>query len=149
MKNSFDTIKNQTCDLPACNAVPQPTVPLRTPTWHSKNLFVFSSKFVPLHIFSIQSIVVDFAEVEVNIPTCSTLGRQWLLCAAYFVDCIAFKCCVYCFCTMTSKCTNISQIITLLHVSTLSCHPQGACNLYLIKLHKYFKCSCYAFDILV
>jgi hypothetical protein len=25
---------------------------------------------------------------------------------------------------MTNKCTIISQIITLLHVSTLSCHPQ-------------------------
>jgi hypothetical protein len=31
---------------------------------------------------------------------------------------------------MTNKCTIISQIITLLHVSTLSCHPQGACNQY-------------------
>jgi len=38
--------------------------------------------------------------------------------------------------------TIISQIITLLHVSTLSCRPQGACNQYLAKLHKYFKCSC-------
>jgi len=27
------------------------------------------------------------------------------------------------FCTMANKHTNISQIITLLHVSTLSCHP--------------------------
>ena len=26
---------------------------------------------------------------------------------------------------MTNKCIIISQIITLLHVSTLSCHPQG------------------------
>jgi len=41
---------------------------------------------------------------------------------------------------LTNKCTIISQIITLLHVSTLSCHPQGACNQYLVKLHKYFKC---------
>jgi len=32
------------------------------------------------------------------------------------------------FCTMTNKCTIISQIITFLHVSTLSCHLQGACN---------------------
>jgi len=47
------------------------------------------------------------------------------------------------FCTMTNKCTIMSQIITLLHVSTLSCHPQGACNQYLAKLHKYFKCSCW------
>ena len=31
----------------------------------------------------------------------------------------------------------ISQIITLLHVSALLCHPQGACNQYLAKLHKY------------
>ena len=34
--------------------------------------------------------------------------------------------------------TIISQIITLLHVSTLSCHPQTACNKYLAKLHQYF-----------
>jgi len=46
------------------------------------------------------------------------------------------------FCTMTNKCTIISQIITRLHVSTLSCHPQGACNQYLAKLHQYFKCGC-------
>jgi len=43
---------------------------------------------------------------------------------------------------MTNKCTIISQIIALLHVSTLSCHP-GACNHYLAKLRKYFKCSCW------
>jgi len=29
---------------------------------------------------------------------------------------------------MTNQRTIISQIITLLHVSTLSCHLQGACN---------------------
>jgi hypothetical protein len=44
-------------------------------------------------------------------------------------------------CTVTNKCTVISQIITLLHVSTLSCHPQGAFNQYLAKLHRYFKSS--------
>jgi len=38
---------------------------------------------------------------------------------------------------MTNKRTIISQIITLLHVSTLSCHPQTACDQYLAKLHKY------------
>jgi len=32
------------------------------------------------------------------------------------------------FFTMTNKYIIISQIITLLHVSTLSCHPQDACN---------------------
>jgi len=42
------------------------------------------------------------------------------------------------FCIMTNKCTIISQIITLhLHISTLLCHRQGACNQYLSKLHKY------------
>jgi len=40
---------------------------------------------------------------------------------------------------MTNKCTIILQIITLLHVSTLTCHPQGACNQYLDKLHKFFQ----------
>jgi len=30
---------------------------------------------------------------------------------------------------MTNKCMIISQIITLLlHVSTVSCHPQGVCS---------------------
>jgi len=32
------------------------------------------------------------------------------------------------FCAMKNKFTSISQIITLLYVSTLSCHPQGAVN---------------------
>jgi len=36
---------------------------------------------------------------------------------------------------VTNKCTIISQIITPLHVWTLSRHPQGACNKYLAKLH--------------
>jgi hypothetical protein len=45
------------------------------------------------------------------------------------------------FCTMTNKSTIISQIIALLHVSTLSCHPQTACNQYLAKLHKYVNCK--------
>ena len=43
------------------------------------------------------------------------------------------------FCTMTNKCTILSQNITLLHVSTLSCHPQGVCNQCLAKnLHKSY-----------
>ena len=31
--------------------------------------------------------------------------------------------------------------------STLSCHAQGACNQYLAKLHKYFKCSCCYYNL--
>ena len=38
------------------------------------------------------------------------------------------------FWSMTNKCTIFSQIITSLHVSTLSCHPQEACNQYVSKL---------------
>jgi len=41
------------------------------------------------------------------------------------------------FCAVTNKFIIISLIITLLHVSTLLCQPQGACNQYLVKLHKY------------
>ena len=31
MKNSSDTIRNQTRDLPVCSAVPEPTAPPRAP----------------------------------------------------------------------------------------------------------------------
>jgi len=44
---------------------------------------------------------------------------------------------------LCNKCTIISQIITHLHVLTLSCHPQGACNQYLANLHTFFRCSCW------
>jgi len=44
---------------------------------------------------------------------------------------------------MTNKCTIISPVITLLRVSTLSCHPHGACNQYLATILKYFICSCW------
>jgi len=40
---------------------------------------------------------------------------------------------------MTNKYTINSQIITLLHVSTLSCHPRGACNQHLAKLTQVFQ----------
>jgi hypothetical protein len=36
MKNSNDTIGNRTHELPACSAVPQPTVPPRAPSLYSK-----------------------------------------------------------------------------------------------------------------
>jgi hypothetical protein len=41
MKNSNDTIGNQTRDLPACTAVPQPTAPL-----NFKNIFPKFGKFM-------------------------------------------------------------------------------------------------------
>jgi len=36
MKKSNETIGNRTRDLPACSAVPQPTVPLRAPNMYNK-----------------------------------------------------------------------------------------------------------------
>ena len=39
---------------------------------------------------------------------------------------------------MANKRTVNLQIITILHVSAPSCHPQGARIRYLAKLHKYF-----------
>jgi len=44
---------------------------------------------------------------------------------------------------MINKFTIVSQIITLLHVSALTYHPQEACDQNLAKLQKYFKCSCW------
>jgi len=40
---------------------------------------------------------------------------------------------------MTNKCSIISQIITFLHVSTLSCHHQGSCNQYLCQVTQVFQ----------
>jgi len=42
MKNSSDTIGNQTSDLPACSAVPQLTVPPRTQKINIYRTIVFS-----------------------------------------------------------------------------------------------------------
>jgi len=44
---------------------------------------------------------------------------------------------------MTNKFRIISQIITSLHVLTISCYSKEAWNQYLAKLHKYFKGSCW------
>jgi len=71
---------------------------------------------------------------------CQRVGNTALKTLNYFKSCTGH---LLLFCTMTNKCTIISQIMTLLHVSTLSCHPQGACNQYLAMLHKHFKCSCW------
>jgi hypothetical protein len=47
------------------------------------------------------------------------------------------------FFAITNKCSIISQIITLPHISVPSCHAQGACSQCRAKLHNYFKCSCW------
>jgi len=63
----------------------------------------------------------------------------------YLYDIIVMSSLFFKLYTVTNKCKIISQIIKLLHVSTLSCHPQGACNQNLAELHKYFKCSCWKY----
>jgi hypothetical protein len=46
------------------------------------------------------------------------------------------------FCTLPNKCTIIPKIITVLHVSTRSCHTEVACNQYLTQLHQYLVTWC-------
>jgi hypothetical protein len=48
MKNSNDTIRNQTHDLPACSAVLQPTAPLRIPykLWKTLNRSTINTRLI-------------------------------------------------------------------------------------------------------
>jgi hypothetical protein len=48
MKKSNDTIGNRTRDLPACNAVPQPTAPPRALTAMG-NCLLYQSPYLPLN----------------------------------------------------------------------------------------------------
>jgi len=66
----------------------------------------------------------------------TTSGTAWRFNDAYWFL-------FYYFLQWTNKCTIISQIITLVRVSTLSCHPQGAHSQYLAKSHKYVNFSCW------
>ena len=50
-KKSNDTIGNRTHDLPACSAVPQPTVPLRAPKLHK-----FIAKFISLSSLNLSDV---------------------------------------------------------------------------------------------
>jgi hypothetical protein len=66
-------------------------------------------------------------------------NHTYCVCTTFYCI-ILIRCTVHLllFRTMTNSCTIISQIITLLHVSTLSCHPQGACNQ---DLHLKYLCN--------
>ena len=88
------------------------------------------------------SMKVCFQSKEEPIFTCLYQNLNWTHSSFILIPCTVH---LLLFCTMTNKCTIISQIITLLHVSTLSCHPPAACNQYLAKLlkYEYFKCSCW------
>jgi len=72
--------------------------------------------------------------ITTNLRYVLTEKREDLLCSA--TARVTYV--IYLLCTMTNKCTIISQIITLLHVSTLSCHPQGARNQCLANVRHVF-----------
>jgi hypothetical protein len=86
-------------------------------------------------------------------PVLVAHSSSWLwnpCCAVSSVCCftaVRLPLCTWLVCTMTNKRTIISQIITLLRVSTRLCPPQTACNQYLTKLHKYFKCSYWKYNL--
>ena len=128
------------CYRPTCQYWPSSLVPEHTEwsfiehtvwrddilTFHSTKLEkILLLKDALMHKIVITVLYYNHCDVTLTSPT---------LYIPYFNTCTVR---LLLFCTMTNKCTIISQIITLLHVSTLSCHPQRACNQYLAKLHKY------------
>jgi hypothetical protein len=54
MKNSNDNIGNRTRDLPACNAVPQPSAPPRDPKEKKKLLNIFKEEAVACTVWTIR-----------------------------------------------------------------------------------------------
>jgi len=78
LKNSSDTIGNQTRDLPACSALPQPTALLRAPNYevihvkYNENVSVLLSQLSGMqNIFSAQFFVVFLV-----VPYFSTLSHK-------------------------------------------------------------------------
>jgi hypothetical protein len=75
---------------------------------------------------SLQSVFTAYDPPLQSAVFCSDKTKWWdVQCYGGVTDKCIFKLIPIEFCTMTNKCTIISQIITLLHVPTLSCHPQG------------------------
>jgi hypothetical protein len=62
MKKSKDTIGNRTRDLPACSALPQPTVPLHAPYWVVND--VYYENFA-----KVMTTLCEHNEVCLNIQT--------------------------------------------------------------------------------
>ena len=89
MKYSGDTIMNQTCDLPACSAVPQPTVPPHSPTstvMHMKNSRVGVIFWNPTHTKHSDSVVTVACAIDslavLQIISCSHFICVSLMCWA-------------------------------------------------------------------
>jgi hypothetical protein len=126
---------------------------LRCALWryYSSRWFTFV-EFVLLHSMWPHVYVICVCLVFLSVGDLQITNRQEFFVSRYLQD-LNYKhsyfnfntCTVHLllFCTTTNKWTIISQIITLPRVSTLSFHPQVACNHYHAKLHKYFKCSCW------
>jgi hypothetical protein len=68
MKKLNDTIGNQTRDLPACSAVPQPTAPPRAPAYVN-SLFLFSL------LNKLPANMKDKGPLQ-HLPTETTLGHS-------------------------------------------------------------------------
>jgi hypothetical protein len=93
--------------------------------------------FMLVNLKSIHSIVKHFFISyvrEIKLLYLSEQSLDHIITIIFVLICCTIH--ILLFCTMTNKCTIITQIITFLHVSTLSCHPQTACNQYLAKSHK-------------
>ena len=72
MKNSNDTIGNRTRDLPACNAMPQPTAPPRTPMQDSIvvnikkiDLYLSENEKVATLNFTIETAMIEYLYLSV------------------------------------------------------------------------------------
>ena len=99
------------------------------------------------NLFQHKSLLIKQIALFYIIDTCFDLqeSHHQATVVKYVEDIFYFNTCIVhisLFSTMTNKCKLFDKL-SLLHVSTLSCHPQGTCNQYLAKSHKYFKCSCW------
>jgi len=102
-------------------------------------VFWFSVQLLSEIFLTLRRIQRDMIKMYIGLCV-----KYWLLllsdCNVTGIFSIFFRktCCniILFFCTLNQNMhTIISQIITPLHVSTLSCHPQTACNHYLAQLH--------------
>jgi len=59
MKNSSDTIRSQTSDLPACSTVPQPTVPPCTPKIY---IYIYRTIVLPIVLYGCETWSLKLGE---------------------------------------------------------------------------------------
>ena len=97
MKNSNDTIRNRTRDLPGCSAVPQPTAPPRAPPNTEEPGSPGTWRCVEWHLYATQQGVVPegwyLSQRVVWTPTFGTLHVTILLHARSGVDWLCTPCC--------------------------------------------------------